>query len=372
MIKRGVCMVVDEKIRITPGEPVGTVAAQSLGEPGTQMTMRSFHYAGTAEAVPTGLPRVIEIVDARKTPKKPMMDIYLKPKYAKDEKAVRRIASQIEHVTLRKIAAFVEDFEKKTIMIRVDTKEMNRLGLEMKEIKQKVSEVVGDKAKVEYRGDKVRISFNKKEKYANVRKIFNKIQTLHLRGVPNIERAMIIHQNGEYFIRTGGSNLEEVLKIPEIDPTRVWTNDIQEIYKTFGIEAARSAIVRELKTVMDLQGLTIDIRHIMLIADAMCKEGHILPVGRHGLSGRKSSVLARAAFEETVKHLVNASIKGEEDHLRGVTENIIIGQVVPIGTGRVRLRFTGMTRETTNSPSHETEESLQSTPISSEGHDGSG
>jgi DNA-directed RNA polymerase subunit A" len=144
-------------------------------------------------------------------------------------------------------------------------------------------------------------------------------------------------KSGVYFIRVGGSNINELKKLERIDFSRLYTNNVRDIEKHFGIEAARNALFKEIKQVMDLQGLPVDVRHIMLISDAMCSRGTIEPVGRHGLSGRKFSVLARAAFEETVKHLVNASIKGEEDPLNGVTENIIIGQSIKLGTGKVRL-----------------------------------
>jgi len=324
---------------IVPGDPVGTIAAQSLGEPGTQMNMRSFHYAGTAEAVPTGLPRVIEVVDARRTPKKPMMDIHVKEKYAKDEKKVRKIANNLEHVTLHKIAGMMEDFDKKVILIRVNPSELKRLGLDMRLIRAKIVEFLGNKAKVEQRENKVRIKFSKKEKIINIRKTMNKLKLLHIKGIPRIEKAMIIKEGEKYFIRTGGSNLAEVIKLPEIEVGTVWTNDIMEVNKVFGIEAARNAIVKELKIIMDSQGLPIDIRWLLLLSDAMCKSGTIQAVGRHGLSGHKAGILARAAFEETMKHLVNASIKAEEDKLSGVTENVIIGQIVPIGTGIVKLKF---------------------------------
>ncbi|VVC71773.1 DNA-directed RNA polymerase subunit A'' [uncultured archaeon] len=86
-----------------------------------------------------------------------------------------------------------------------------------------------------------------------------------------------------------------------------------------------------------MQKLDVDRRHLNVLADAMCMEGVIKSVGRHGLSGEKASILARAAFEETIKHLINAAIKGEEDKLVGVTENIIVGQYIPVGTGIVKL-----------------------------------
>jgi DNA-directed RNA polymerase subunit A" len=124
---------------------------------------------------------------------------------------------------------------------------------------------------------------------------------------------------------------------PAVDPKRIYTNNIKEIERVFGIEAARNAIIKEIKDVMEMQKLYVDIRHIMLVSDAMCYSGAVKSIGRHGLSGQKVGVLGRAAFEETIKHLIQASAFSEEDKLIGVTENIIVGQTVPIGTGKIKL-----------------------------------
>ena len=114
---------------------------------------------------------------------------------------------------------------------------------------------------------------------------------------------------------------------------------IQEIYEVFGVEAARNSIINEASTTLDEQGLTVDIRHIMLVADLMTNDGDVKAIGRHGISGRKSSVLARAAFEITAAHLLHAALTGEVDHLDGVAENIIVGQPVTLGTGAVNLVY---------------------------------
>mgnify|MGYP000064706529 CR=1 FL=1 len=138
-------------------------------------------------------------------------------------------------------------------------------------------------------------------------------------------------------IGKAAEELAEVMKIPGVDPRRVFTNNIKEVEEVLGIEAARTAIIREIKDVLDDQGLDVDIRHVMLIADLMTWSGRVKQVGRHGVAGEKPSVIARAAFEMTVQKLAEAAIAGEEDPLVGVTENVIIGQPVPVGTGVVEL-----------------------------------
>jgi DNA-directed RNA polymerase subunit A" len=138
---------------------------------------------------------------------------------------------------------------------------------------------------------------------------------------------------------TQGSNLSEVLKIEGVDTTLTTTNGIVEIYNTLGVEAARNSIINEAYKTLQEQGLTVDIRHIMLVADIMTAEGEVKAIGRHGISGKKTSVLARAAFEITSAHLLQAGVTGEVDNLAGVAENIIVGQPVTLGTGAVNLIF---------------------------------
>jgi len=138
-------------------------------------------------------------------------------------------------------------------------------------------------------------------------------------------------------IYTEGSNFKQVLKVPGVDPTRTRTNNIHEIAEVLGIEAARNAIIEEIVNTMREQGLEVDVRHIMLVADMMTLDGVILPIGRHGVVGEKASVLARAAFEITTQHLFEAAERGETDPLNGVVENVLIGQPVPVGTGIVKL-----------------------------------
>jgi len=322
-------------LMIDVGEAVGVVAAQSIGEPGTQMTMRTFHYAGVAEQVPTGLPRLIEIVDVRREPKKPLMNIYLKPNIAKDEAKAKAVAEEIEEVSLHKIAAVKENFAKKEIEVEVHLAMMRYEGLDMDEITKRVKAVaIG---KTDQTGESIITIKPKTTSLKSIRRSSSKLGDLHLKGVKGINRAIVMHEDEEYYIRTGGSNLAEMMKLPEVDAGRLYTNNIKEIEAALGIEAARNSIVFEAKQVLDMQKLDVDTRHINLLADSMCMDGKVKSVGRHGLSGQKVSILARAAFEETLKHLINAAIEGAEDNLVGVTENIIIGQSVPIGTGTVKL-----------------------------------
>jgi DNA-directed RNA polymerase subunit A' len=155
--------------------------------------------------------------------------------------------------------------------------------------------------------------------------------------VPAIKRVLVTEEHGEWVIHTDGSNLPKVLEVHGVDTARTTTNNVHEIAKTLGVEASRNALVNEAKGVLEEQGLDVDTRHVMLVADMMTSTGEVQQIGRHGISGKKSSVLARAAFEITVPNIVEAAVKGESDPLAGVTENVIVGQSIPIGTGLVEL-----------------------------------
>ena len=159
--------------------------------------------------------------------------------------------------------------------------------------------------------------------------------------MPGISRANVQGPNkdGEYYISTIGSNLTKVSEFAGVDRSRTYTNNISEIYDYLGIEAARQAIINEAYDTMAGAGLDVDIRHLIMVADVMSSEGEIRAIGRHGVSGTKHSILARSAFEVTVTHLLKAGIIGERDDLSGVTENIIVGQPVALGTGSVELFY---------------------------------
>ncbi len=338
-----------QKAMVAPWEAVGVVAAQSLGEPGTQMTMRTFHYAGVAEQVPTGLPRLIEIVDAKKEPKKSLIDIYLKSQYSRSSTEAEKIGRELCSVFVSEVAAVEDNLSERSIVVTYSEKDGKALGVTFNALKTSLEKFTEDVRA--YDSKKVILKFPQTKKKADkrgkeeekiitlksVRRLTNKIKESVVKGIPGITRGVVLKEEGEYFIRAAGFNIVGAMEHPAVDAKRIYTNNIKEVERVFGIEAARNAIIKETKQVMDMQKLFVDIRHIMLISDAMCFGGSIKSIGRHGLSGEKVGVMARAAFEETIKHLVNASAEGKEDKLMGVTENILIGQIVPVGTGKVRL-----------------------------------
>ena len=331
---------------VVPGEPVGTVAAQSIGEPGTQMTLRTFHYAGVSEfSVTQGLPRLIEIVDARRNPSTPIMRIFLDEKHRFDKKKARFVHSQIEQIKFDTISSEIEiDLTEYTINISLIDELLEDKNISIDDIKKKLKKF--DKKGIEYDEEYNMIVINPNtEDLQKLQKTKEKISKTLIQGVRGIKRGMIHKQftdlcpEGEFTIQTEGTNLGDILsKIEGIDATRTVSNHIHEIEKFLGIEAAREIIIKEAVSVLEDQSLDVNIRHLNCMADLMCVSGEIQQIGRHGISGTKNSVLARAAFEVTIKQLINASISGEEEELLGIPENVIVGQLVTvIGTGSIDL-----------------------------------
>lgn len=318
-----------------PFEACGIVAAQSIGEPGTQMTMRTFHYAGVAEInVTLGLPRLIEIVDARSEPSTPMMTVYLEGAYRVNKEKAKEIANKIEITRLINIAQVETDLGNMRVVVRPNLKVMSRKNIEIGNIVESLKKL----NKVEIKeGDGIIEVLPQQETYRELRRLTEEVKNLKIKGLDGIKRAIIRKEGDEYVIYTEGSNFEKVLELEGVDRTRTITNDIRAIYNVLGIEAARNAIINEAYATLQEQGLNVDIRHIMLVADIMTSDGTIRPIGRQGVSGEKGSVIARAAFEITVDHLLRASRRGEKDELKGVAENIIVGQPIQLGTGSVEL-----------------------------------
>ena len=320
-----------------PYEACGMVAAQSIGEPGTQMTMRTFHYAGVAEInVTLGLPRLIEIVDARKVPSTPMMTVHLEGVYSVNRDKAKEVANKIEMTRLINVAEVETDINNMKVVVKPNIKAMERKDVEMEDLLKAIKKLSKIRIKETENGIEV-LPKEGNENYRELRRISEEVKNIKIKGIEGIKRAIIRRENEEYVIYTEGSNLKEVLKLEGVDKSRTITNDIQAIYEVLGIEAARNAIINEAYNTLQEQGLNVDIRHIMLVADLMTATGTIRPIGRQGVSGEKSSVIARAAFEITVDHLIGASRRGESDELRGVAENIIVGQPIKLGTGSVEL-----------------------------------
>jgi DNA-directed RNA polymerase subunit A" len=334
-----------QQTRIQPCEAVGIISAQSIGEPGTQMTMRTFHYAGVAEInVTLGLPRLIEIMDARKSPSTPTMTIYLNGEFANNRDRARDVSWQIEATRLNEFGDVSTDLVHMRVTVKVNREVCEKRKVTVEEIIERAPDKIRQKRhyrdfEAEPDVDNHLLTFYPKdrESYQNLFQLANHVRDVIVQGIDDIERVVVRKESGEYILYTEGSNLKDVFNVHGVDMTRTRTNNISEISEVLGIEAGRNAIIDEALSTLREQGIDVDVRHIMLVSDMMCMEGEVKQIGRHGIAGEKESVLSRAAFEVTVNHLLDAAVANEEDILQGVTENVIVGQPIQLGTGDVKL-----------------------------------
>ena len=319
--------------KIEPAEAVGITTAQSFGEPATQMTLNVFHFAGVSEMqVTVGLPRLIEIFDARKEPSTPSMEIYLDSEH-NNEDEVKKVAKRIKEVKLTEVAQKIDvDFSNSRIDITLNKDAVKNYLLNINKIVENL-EKKNIKAKATS-DDRVTIKSKESLTYKELYHLKEKIKQTTISGIKNIKQVLPIKRtNGDFVVLTAGSNLEEIMQIKGVDTERTTTNNVYEISKVLGIEAARQAILNEVRKVIENQGLVIDSRHIRLISDAMTSSGLVKGTTRIGIIEEKPSVLARASFETPIKHFINASVTGTRDKLISVIENLILNQPVPVGTG---------------------------------------
>ena len=326
-----------DKSQVEPGQAVGIVTAQSIGEPGTQMTLRTFHTAGIAEKnVTLGLPRIIELVDARKKPSTPSMDIYLDQDSKTSREKAIQIAREILQTTVNDVVIHPVETDYQTkITLSIDIERLKIRGCSLDDVISALE--TNKKFTLKPDNNTITLELVAESDAPTVVALRSKVLKTTVKGVPDIERLTLKEENGEWLIQTTGSNLAKVISVRGVDKNNARTNNVFEISTVLGIEAARNALINELKATLENQGLEVDVRYLMLVADLMCHKGYLQQIGRHGIAGSKDSVLARAAFEITVPTISNAAKLGEIEELKGITENVIVGSQIPIGSGTVDI-----------------------------------
>jgi DNA-directed RNA polymerase II subunit RPB1 len=392
---------------VSPGEMVGVLAAQSIGEPATQMTLNTFHFAGvSSKNVTLGVPRLKEILNVAKNIKTPSMTVYQEEGSTGNQESAKLLRSAVEHTTLRSVTETTEIYYDPDIQSTVieadrdmvesyfilpggDMEDQSRqsrwllriiLGRRALLDKGLAVQDVANKIKENYTKDLAVIfsDDNADEQVVRIRMIQDHgkgeedddleedlmlkrleahiLDTLTLRGVPGIERAFLntrtkIRQGEdgalvmakddplckEWFLDTSGSALGQVLTIPGVDTTRTYSNSFIEVFEVFGIEATRSALMKELTQVLAFDGSYVNHRHLALLVDVMTARGHLMAITRHGINRADTGALMRCSFEETVEILLEAAACGELDDCRGVSENVMLGQLAPLGTGEMEV-----------------------------------
>ncbi|CAY78367.1 Rpo21p [Saccharomyces cerevisiae EC1118] len=382
---------------VHPGEMVGVLAAQSIGEPATQMTLNTFHFAGVAsKKVTSGVPRLKEILNVAKNMKTPSLTVYLEPGHAADQEQAKLIRSAIEHTTLKSVTIASEiyydpdprstvipedeeiiqlhfslldeeaeqSFDQQSpwlLRLELDRAAMNDKDLTMGQVGERIKQTFKNDLFVIWSEDndekliiRCRVVRPKSldaeteaEEDHMLKKIENTmLENITLRGVENIERVVMMKYDrkvpsptGEYVkepewvLETDGANLSEVMTVPGIDPTRIYTNSFIDIMEVLGIEAGRAALYKEVYNVIASDGSYVNYRHMALLVDVMTTQGGLTSVTRHGFNRSNTGALMRCSFEETVEILFEAGASAELDDCRGVSENVILGQMAPIGTG---------------------------------------
>ena len=388
--------------KVQPGEMVGALAAQSLGEPATQMTLNTFHYAGvSAKNVTLGVPRLKEIINISKKPKTPSLTVFLKGAAARDAEKAKDVLCRLEHTTLRKVTAntaiyydpdpkntviaedqeFVNvyyempDFDTSRISpwllrIELDRKRMTDKKLTMESIADRINQGFGDDLHCIFNDDnaeklilrlRIMTSDGKDEEEEAIDRMDDDVflrcieqsmlSDITLQGIEQISKVymhlpttdnkkrIVINDQGEFkstaewILETDGTSLMKVLSEKDVDPVRTYSNDICEIFQVLGIEAVRKAVEKELNHVISFDGSYVNYRHLSLLCDVMTAKGHLMAITRHGINRQDVGALMRCSFEETVDVLIDAASHAEVDYLKGVSENIIVGQLAKMGTG---------------------------------------
>ncbi|KAI8344064.1 hypothetical protein BC941DRAFT_407662, partial [Chlamydoabsidia padenii] len=386
---------------VAPGEMVGTIAAQSIGEPATQMTLNTFHYAGvSSKNVTLGVPRLKEIINVAKNIKTPRLEVWLDAERSRNIELAKEVQVHLEHTTLQKVTSASEiyyDPDPRSTIIEEDTEfvdtyyqleddnspvvtrvspwllriELNRgmmidKRLNITEVVQKISDefkndlhVIGSDENSEKLIIRCRVMSDenedkdmddedtKTEEDTFLRKLESSmLSSINLRGIPRIQKVYIVErkdtilndqgnfeQTTEWGLDTDGINLQLVMCQHGVDERRTYSNNTVEIMEVLGIEATRKALLKELRNVIEFDGSYVNYRHLALLCDVMTNRGHLMAITRHGINRAETGALMRCSFEETVEILMEAAAVGELDDCRGVAENIMLGQMAPLGTG---------------------------------------
>ncbi|CAK9300704.1 unnamed protein product [Gordionus sp. m RMFG-2023] len=336
--------------RIEPGTAVGALAAQSIGEPGTQMTLKTFHFAGVASMnITLGVPRIKEIINAAKTISTPIVTALLDGP-SNDPNFARVVKGRVETTTLGQVTEFIEEVYTPIscfILVKLSLDRIKLLKLEVTIYSIQLSILNNSKIRTKMgdvkivNGCALQIFPNRKNSkislHFTLQLLMEEVLKTIIIGIPLTVRAVIHADDSKkettYKLLVEGKNFLEILATRGIKAQKTTSNNIYEVEKTLGIEAARTTIINEIVYTMSNHGMSIDIRHVMLLADLMTYRGQVLGITRDGLAKMKESVLMLASFEKTADHLFDAAYHGQVDEINGVSECIIMGMPITIGTG---------------------------------------
>jgi DNA-directed RNA polymerase II subunit RPB1 len=433
--------------RCPPGEMIGALAAQSIGEPATQMTLNTFHYAGvSAKNVTLGVPRLKEIINVSKNPKTPSLTIFLKPEFSADQEMAKGVASELQHTTLRDVMQasevyydpdvrgtvveadqeLVEEYFEAELSdelpplspwllrIELDPSILEDRNITMDNVQRKLEESFGKdvhiiRSEENYSSKVIRLRIVREPTEKNdpaedldgrveledeedsddlfLRRIEAEILAhMTLGGMTSIRKVFMRQTktssvepgSGEYksgeewVLDTDGVNLLGCMSHPSVDHTRTSSNDVCEIFEVLGIEAARAALLNEIRGVISFDGAYVNHRHLAILVDCMTYRGHLMSITRSGINRVDTGPLMQCSFEETTDILLAASMAGLKDPLTGVSENIMLGQIAPIGTGSFSLLLNETMLKDVMEPAEEDVDMAMARPLRSPATNGIG
>ncbi|KAF1744812.1 hypothetical protein MXB_3507 [Myxobolus squamalis] len=344
-----------QKASIDPGTTVGAICAQSIGEPATQMTLKTFHFAGVAAMnITLGVPRLKEIINAAINISTPIISVPIDVN--DDIDYARRVKGRIEKTTLGHVCTCISEiFSNEIYCIRIEL-DLNRIKLLQLEINiEMIVKAIVSSSILKLRPNQVVIMSESsillypqhkesKSKYFVFQQIKYHLHNLLIKGFQSVNRA-IVHidesnksENPKYKLLVEGNDLRSVISTRSVVSTGVTCNSTLVVQKVLGVEAARQTIINEISYTMKNHGINVDIRHFILLADLMTYSGDVLGITRYGLTKMKEGAsLMLASFEKTSEHLFDAAFHGSQDKLRGVSESIILGSPIGVGTGMFKI-----------------------------------
>ena len=342
------------KAKVNPGEAVGAVAGQSIGEPATQMTLKTFHFAGVASMnITSGIPRIKEIINYTQKISTPV--IYAKLVQEDDITAAKIVKGRIEKIKLNRVCKYIKEIispEGCYIKIKLDRDYINSSHLEISI--QKVREaLLLNKKKLNLKLRENHIIIKNENKliiyppetdrnylYFSLEVMMKNLPEIIISGISTVNRIVINKKDNDekkYMLAIEGTGLLDIMKTDGVDYKHCTSNNINEILNTLGIEASRSSIIYELNYTFAGHSIHVDQRHLGLISDLMTFKGTVLGFQRFSMIKMKDSVFLNSSFERTTDVLFDAAINSKTEKLSGVSESIITGKTAKIGTGVFQL-----------------------------------
>lgn len=325
------------RARANPGECVGILGAQSIGERQTQTTLNTFHTAGKLQL--SSVNRLEEILNMSRKLKVYTCILYFKEKYTSASELRQVIGNRLVSIKMENVCCSMSIVEKEHLVTMIcfdlDPKLMYKYRLHSyhvaKVISKKAGDLLGvDVTRVDIGPTSVRLCYNHHQETrmtaSHVRQLFN---PLRLCGLPNITNIMLDFDGQEWFVVTEGSNLRELLALPDVDVRRLYCNNFWEVYECLGIVATKKMLFQDLKRVVK----NVNLEHIQLLIDKMTFKGKPCSITRYTMRNNDVGPLSKATFEESADILLTAALKTEVENNTGVSAAIISGNQPRVGTG---------------------------------------